>query len=46
MSKSYVKDASGKWRLTDKQEMPVVTINQQRLLSLEELEKLRYQQSI
>jgi hypothetical protein len=36
MSKLYVKDVNGKWRLTDKQE-PIVAINQQHL-SLEELD--------
>jgi hypothetical protein len=39
MTKSYVKDPNGKYRLTDKQE-PIVMVNQQqsRPLSLEELD--------
>jgi len=38
MSKGYVKDSNGKYRLTDKQE-PMVMVNQQQSgpLSLEEL---------
>ena len=42
--KHYEKDASGKYHLvTDKQETPVVAINQEKkmLLSIEELEKLK-----
>ena len=35
MSKGYVKDLNGKYRLVDKTQQPIVTVNQQ--LSLEEL---------
>ena len=40
MSKGYVKDPSGKYRLIDKNQEPMVMINQQqsRLLNLEELD--------
>jgi hypothetical protein len=36
MSKGYVKDHNGKYRLVDKNQEPIVVINQQ--LSLEELD--------
>lgn len=35
MSKGYIKDVNGRWRLTDKQEPPIVVINQQEQLTLE-----------
>jgi len=35
MSKGYVKDSNGKYRLTDKQE-PIIMVNEQGPLSLEE----------
>lgn len=36
MSKGYVKDSNGKYRLVDKTQEPIVMVNQQ--LSLEELD--------
>jgi hypothetical protein len=36
MSKCYVKDSNGKYRLTDKQEPPIIVVNEQGPLSLEE----------
>ena len=40
MSKGYVKDLNGKYKLVQKNENqePIVAINQQRLLSLEEID--------
>jgi hypothetical protein len=32
MSKGYVKDANGKFKLTEKQETPLVMMNQQQLI--------------
>ena len=49
MIKGYVKDSNGKYRLTDKQETPIVMVNQQLIgpLTLEEIDaRLRKVESI
>jgi hypothetical protein len=41
MSKGYVKDANGKYRLTEKQEPPNVVVNEQGPLSLSLEERVK-----
>jgi hypothetical protein len=39
MSKGYVKDKNGKYRLVDKTQEPIVLVNQQQPLTMEEIDK-------